>query len=228
MILNGLKILEQYAPQVSQAVSVIQDEVFSDGELSAMEKHLLLTGVYAARRMEDSMLYHTKEAIGCGASIEEIADILATCIISRGIPAWLTGVEAIKLAMALCETEEKDLLQKTIREFQSVEECIRYYEKEFETLPDWVAMLKEYQPDVLYKYTNLRNTLLVNHQVSRKLKELMLTAINVCDQYRKGINIHVANARHLGAKNKEIAEVSLLCLTVIGISGWMTGSSLIE
>ncbi|WP_307478887.1 carboxymuconolactone decarboxylase family protein [Cytobacillus purgationiresistens] len=226
--LNEFDLMKKYASHVHEAVATMNEAIFADGSLSKKEKHLILIGVNAGRRYEDSMLFHTKEALISGASAEEIADVLSTCIISRGIPAWLSGIEAIKLAVNEGSNDTVVLNTEKGKEFQSVEECITYYENEFDTLPDWVALLKQFNPDVLYKYSNLRNAILTDHCVSRKLKELTLTAINICDQYEKGINIHLKNARNLGATEDEIAEVSLLCMFASGISGWRTGSAYLE
>lgn len=217
--------MHQYAPKVLEHYTMLRQEVLVDGKLSKKDKELILVGINASRRYERSMIHHTKGALDSGATVDEIADIIATCIISRGIPAWLTGIEAIKYAISELDGQSCPL-QKTEedRSFASVEDCLKYYDQEFERTPDWVDLLKKYNPEVLLRYSNLRNTVLVDNRVSRKLKELVLVAINVCEHYKKGIEIHVNNARELGASDEEIAEVSLVALLTAGIPAWLEGS----
>jgi alkylhydroperoxidase/carboxymuconolactone decarboxylase family protein YurZ len=216
--------MKQYAPKALAHYTMLSKEILVDGKLSEKEKELILVGVNAGRRNERSMLFHTKNAINLGATVDEIADIITTCIISRGIPAWLTGIEAIKYAVN--ELNGKSILsqENENRSFSSIEECLSYYKQEFETLPDWVELLKQYNPEVLFRYSNLRNTVLVDRRVSRKIKELVLVAINICEHYKKGIDIHINNAKELGANDDEIAEVSLLCVLTAGIPAWIEGS----
>ena len=221
--------MHQYAPKALEYYTKLREEILVDGKVSKKDKELILVGINASRRYERSMLYHTKGAIDAGATVDEIADVIATCIISRGIPAWLTGIEAIKYAVneLAGPTSLNQKNERENRHFESIEDCLQYYEQEFASTPDWVELLKQYNPDVLFRYSNLRNTALSDHHVSRKLKELILVAINVCEHYKKGIEIHVNNARELGATDEEIAEVSLVGVLTAGIPAWFEGSEFI-
>lgn len=194
----------------------MMDSLLNDSGLTKKEKTLLLVGLFAAKREEEAMLHFTKTAIDAGNSVKEIAELISSAIISRGIPTWLSGIEAISLAIQLTNDQQK-IEAPVVSAFDNIEECVKYYESEFETLPTWIRYLADYAPDVLLKYSNLRTTSLRDGKVSRLLKELLLYAINVCDNYSKGIKIHKTNVLQMGATEQELTDVKTICIYAIGI-----------
>ncbi len=191
--------------------------LLNDSSLSKKDKSLLLVGLFAARREEQAMIHFTEVAIDAGNTANEIAELISSAIISRGIPAWLSGIGAITKAIELSGKTELTIESKNISAFSTQEECISYYQSEFEKLPRWIAYLVEYAPDTLLKYSNLRTTILRDGVVSRFLKELLLYAINICDQYPKGIDIHKTNAIQLGATDEVLQDTRTICIYAVGI-----------
>lgn len=191
--------------------------LLNDSSLSKKDKSLLLVGLFAARREEQAMIHFTEVAIDAGNTVNEIAELISSAIISRGIPAWLSGIDAITKAIELTGKTELTIESKNISAFSTQEECISYYQSEFEQLPRWIAYLVEYAPDTLLKYSNLRITILRDGVVSRFLKELLLYAINICDQYPKGIDIHKTNAIQLGATDEVLQDTRTICIYAVGI-----------
>ena len=192
----------------------------TEGALTKKEKTLLLVGLFAARREEKQMLYFAKLAVEAGNSVAEMAELIASAIISRGIPTWLSGIDAISYAIQLSgEAREAQATKKReeVVTFSSQQECIDYYQSEFPVLPTWIQYLVDYAPDTLLKYSNLRTTSLRDGAVSRCLKELLLYAINVCDGYEKGILIHKVNAISFGASVEILVEVKAICIYAAGI-----------
>lgn len=218
--------MEQFSPKAFECYTKLRNEIMADGMISKKDKQLILVGVNAAGRYERGMIEHTKGAIDSGATVEEIADIIATCIISRGIPAWLTGIKSILYAINELDGKRTGIeLEEIDLSFKTLEDCLNYYEAEFSGAgPQWVNLLKQFRPNVLHQYSNLRNNILTDHYVPRKLKEFLLIAINVCERYKEGIQIHVTNAKKLGATDEEIAEVSLVGLLTAGFPSWVEGS----
>ncbi len=178
---------------------------------------MLLVGLFAARREEKQMLYFVKQAVEAGNTVAEVAELIASAIISRGIPTWLSGIEAISYAKQLSGDIQIVEEGGEVATFSSQQECIDYYQEEFDVLPKWIQYLVDYAPDVLLKYSNLRMTSLRDDVVSRLLKELLLYAINVCEAYEKGILIHKANALSLGGSAAVLEEVKALCIYAVGI-----------
>jgi len=191
--------------------------LLTEGALTRKEKTLLLVGLFAARREEKQMLYFVKQAVEEGNAVTEMAELIASAIISRGIPTWLSGIEAITYAIQLSGDAQATKIGKEVDAFSSQQECIDYYQREFDVLPTWIQYLVDYAPDILLTYSNLRTTSLRDGAVSRLLKELLLYAINVCDGYEKGILIHKTNAISLGASVDILDEVKAICIYTVGI-----------
>jgi len=198
-------------------MSSMYQALLTEGALTKKEKTLLLVGLFAARREEKQMLYFVKQAVEEGNSVTEIAELIASAIISRGIPTWLSGIEAISYAIQLSGDAQTTEMGEEVDTFSSQQECIDYYHGEFDVLPTWIQYLVDYAPDTLLKYSNLRTTSLRDGAVSRLLKELLLYAINVCDTYEKGILIHKVNAISLGASVDVLVEVKALCIYAVGL-----------
>lgn len=191
--------------------------LLQSSSLSKKDKSLLLVGLFAARREEQAMLHFTEAAIEAGNTVQEIAELISAAIISRGIPTWLSGIDAISKAIELTGKAESSIESQNISAFSTQEACISYYQSEFEQLPKWIEYLVDYAPDTLLKYSNLRTTVLRDGVVSRYLKELLLYAINICDQYPKGIDIHKTNAITLGATDEVLLDARTICIYVVGI-----------
>lgn len=191
--------------------------LLKDSHLSKKDKSLLLVGLFAARREEQAMLHFTEVAIEAGNTVNEIAELISAAIISRGIPTWLSGIEAITKAIELTGKAESSKEPQNISAFSTQEACVSYYQTEFDELPKWIVYLVDYAPDTLLKYSNLRTTSLRDGDVSRFLKELLLYAINVCDQYPKGIDIHKTNAIQLGATDEVLQDTRTICIYAVGI-----------
>ncbi|MDF2067349.1 carboxymuconolactone decarboxylase family protein [Bacillus sp. Cr_A10] len=191
--------------------------LLQDSSLSKKEKSLLLVGLFAARREEQAMLHFTEVAIDAGNTVNEIAELISAAIISRGIPTWLSGIDAISKAIEITGETESSIEAQNVSAFSTQEDCVSYYQSEFEQLPKWIQYLVDYAPDTLLKYSNLRTTSLRDGVVSRHLKELLLYAINLCDQYPKGINIHKTNAIQLGATDAVLEDIKTTCIYAVGI-----------
>lgn len=198
-------------------MSSVYQALLTEGALTRKEKTLLLVGLFAARREEKQMLYFVKQAVEEGNAVTEMAELIASAIISRGIPTWLSGIEAITYAIQLSGDAQATKIGKEVDAFSSQQECIDYYQREFDVLPTWIQYLVDYAPDTLLTYSNLRTTSLRDGAVSRLLKELLLYAINVCDGYEKGILIHKTNAISLGASVDILDEVKAICIYAVGI-----------
>ncbi|NHM32893.1 carboxymuconolactone decarboxylase family protein [Neobacillus terrae] len=216
--------MHQFSPTALDHYTALRNEILVKGKMKQKDKELILVGVNAARRYERSMLYHTKGAIDAGATVEEIIEIISTCIISRGIPAWMTGIKAISYALNDLKGQYSIEPVHEEKGFTSVEECLNFFRDGSGAVPEWLNLLGKHNPDVLIQYCSLRKIVLKEQAVSRKLKELLLVGINVCERYKEGVALHVKGARNFGATDEEIAEISLVGLLTAGIPAWFEGS----
>jgi alkylhydroperoxidase/carboxymuconolactone decarboxylase family protein YurZ len=83
--------------------------------------------------------------------------------------------------------------------------------------PLWTT-LQEWDPEFLEAYLRLRNVPYQKGPLSKKVKELILIAINAATThlYGPGVRRHIRNALQHGATREEILEVIQLT-TVLGI-----------
>ncbi len=221
--------MNKYSSNSLQHYFNLRNNILVEGHLSRKEKELILVGINAARRYERSMIYHTKGALDAGATVVELSEILTTCIISRGIPAWLEGMKAIQYAEAyLQKSSDQSVGNNAVVELQNAEDALVYYQEAMGAVPKWANLLNTYEPNVLVAYSNLRKEVLRDGSLSRKTKELLLIGINVSERYKEGTRIHVEGARKLGATDEEIAEVTLTALLTAGIPAWFEGSDFLE
>jgi len=216
----------RFSPEGFKHYTLLRNEVLRDGALSRKEKELILVGINAARRYERSMLFHTKGAIDAGATIEELAEIAAVCVLSRGIPAWFTGVEAIRYAERYMA--EKGIVRSPgeaeeaagVPAARTLDEALDYFRREASGVPEWASAMASFQPQALVGYAALRQQLLRDGAVSRKLKELTLLGINLAERYPRGVMLHAEGARRHGASSEQIAETALTALLTGGIPSW--------
>lgn len=216
----------RFSPDGFKYYTLLRNEALKDGALSRKEKELILVGINAARRYERSLLFHTKGAIDAGATVDELAEIAAVCILSRGIPAWFTGVEAIRYAE--CYMAEKGLTQNSreakdappVNPARTMDEALAYFQGEASRLPEWASIMASRKPEALIGYAALRQHLLRDGAVSRKLKELTLLGINLAERYPPGVRLHAEGARNHGASGEQIAETALTALLTGGIPAW--------
>ncbi|HEY8528248.1 MAG TPA: carboxymuconolactone decarboxylase family protein [Paenibacillaceae bacterium] len=74
----------------------------------------------------------------------------------------------------------------------------------------------------------MRQQLLRDGAVSRKLKELTLLGINLAERYPRGVKLHAEGARKCGASDEQIAETALTALLTGGIPAWFEVVDVLE
>lgn len=228
---DWFKGLKEYQSQALVHLKNFKEEVMSEGVISRKDKELILVGINAARRHEDSMLYHTKNAANSGATINELVEILTPCILSRGIPAWFEGVNAIQFFNIYTKKEPRKKYNSYTNyiDLKSVDDVIEYFKTEAGGVKsEWVEVMEREVSEILLHYGNLRASILKDGVVSRKLKEFVLIGINIAERYEKGAELHIRSARKLGATDQEITEVVVTSLLTAGIPAWFEGSEFIK
>jgi AhpD family alkylhydroperoxidase len=197
--------LDGAAPDAYQAYLALRGTVLRDGVLSRKEKDLLLVGVNAARRYRPSLLGHTRLAVQEGATPEEVLEAVLVGILSRGIPAWMEGLEAVELA------ERHAGRKARLPEAGDAAD---------DAQPGWLAALHERAPAAGDAYRRLRATLLLNGQLPRLFRELVLVGINLSEGYEPGVRLHAGNARRFGADDRHLVETALTMVLTAGIPAW--------
>lgn len=178
--------------------------IVADTELKEKHKLLISIGLLAGLRDEEKIKRIFKKWRKC-LSVEEIVDSTSPVILSRGIPSWFTITNAL-------EKEIGDLLNREENPYKlikNLESALEYSYRENgkeHNLKNWQILLLKYKPETLIDYSSLRSNLLVESEVPRKIKELILMNINFVDYYPQGIELHQNLARKFGASEDEILE----------------------
>lgn len=219
--------MHETVPDALRHYTELRTTVMKNGALSRKEKELILIGVNAARRYETSLLYHVKGAMDAGATSSEVADTVLTAVISRGLPAWLEGQKAVTFALDYeAQRGENTDPQRELSlqpPLLTIEDCDAYCVSTFGGIPEWALKMRDFQPDVLVSYMNLRKGTLRDNQIPAKLKELVLVAINAAERYELGVAIHTKGAFAQGVTKAELAECLLTAVLTAGIPAWFTG-----
>jgi len=95
------ELLGRYLPEAMANWIELRKSIFPDpavGGLTLREKELICTAIEIARRQPDTTL-HAKLAIRAGASVKDVAEVCAICILLGGMMSYIaTGASALKAA----------------------------------------------------------------------------------------------------------------------------------
>ena len=160
---------------------------------------------------------HIKQAIGYGATAQEIMEVLeltATLGIHAcniGVPILLEELEAAGQPISRDMSEHQQQLKADFEEK-------RGYWHQF-----WNEVLL-LDPDFFEAYTSFSSVPWVSGTLEPKIKELIYTAFDVSAThlYEPGLRLHIQNAIGYGATREEILEVIELA-SVIGIHSCTVG-----
>jgi len=198
-------------------------EIWKERMLSAKDKMLILIGVYVSkgwgRFVEDFLLDQIKDL---HISADEIMEILKIAVVSRGITAVSGGFnvfDELKRSDKLLETKDEAASSK------SAEDIMEYFRSRFGKAPAWVEVFGKNFPIILENYHLMRSNAVDEGLVSRKIKELILIAVNAADIYDEGMKIHINGALQSGASKEEIWEALLVATMVGGVVSWIAGIS---
>ncbi|BDG59842.1 carboxymuconolactone decarboxylase family protein [Caldinitratiruptor microaerophilus] len=194
-----------------------------DGALPRRYKELILVAINAARRYEPSMLMHTRGAIQAGATAAEVVEILLPCILSRGIPAWFTGMKAVDLALQLAGASSPRGSSTADEVAPALSDALAYFKSDLGDVPAWAAALHAASPKAARAYAILRAAILRDGVLPRWVKELALAGVNAAERYPQGFELHARTALRLGATRQQLAETLLVAVLTAGIPAWFTG-----
>lgn len=161
---------------------------------------------------EPGLRQHIRNAIGYGATKQEIMEVLELTSV-LGIHTCILGVPVLlqELAATNAEAEKTDWTPRRLKLKAEFEEK-RGYWNEF-----WEGLLA-LDPDFFDAYLRFSAVPWVSGVLEPKVKELIYTAIDASTThlYEPGLRQHVRNALRYGASKEEIMEVYELA-SVLGI-----------
>jgi alkylhydroperoxidase/carboxymuconolactone decarboxylase family protein YurZ len=206
-------------PDFFEAYLSFSSVPWRNGPLEPKVKELVLVAMDAAAThlFEPGIRQHVRNAIGHGATAEELMEVLELTS-TLGIHACNIGVPILVEELAAAgqpiaqELDERRAALKT--EFTEK----RGYWHQF-----WHEILV-LDPDFFESYIHFSSVPWVTGTLEPKIKELIYTAFDVSAThlYEPGLRLHIKNAIGYGATKEEILEVMELA-SVIGIHSCMVG-----
>lgn len=93
---KGLRNLNGAIPETAQAFGGLGKAVKTGGVLDFKTKEFVALGIAVADRCEPCISLHVEALAKCGASREEVADVLSMCIQMGGGPAMMYSAKALE------------------------------------------------------------------------------------------------------------------------------------
>jgi alkylhydroperoxidase/carboxymuconolactone decarboxylase family protein YurZ len=113
-------------------------------------------------------------------------------------------------------------------EASSREDILEYFRANMGEVPAWIRMMDEALPRGIERYYGLRNRILCDGALPRRIKELTLVAVNAAGLYDEGLRIHAIGVMNTGGSRKELLEGLLLAFIGGGIVAWLEGIRVLE
>ena len=163
---------------------------------------------------------HIKNALNCGATQEEVMEVLELTSV-LGIHTCTLGVPLlIEELRDMGRGHEFDVIELNEREKKLKEQFIgnRGYWNEL-----WDSLLK-LSPEFFEAYLEFSSVPWQSGPLPPKIKEFIYIAIDTATThlYQEGARQHIRNALELGATKEEIMEV-LQCTSVLGVHSTVEG-----
>jgi AhpD family alkylhydroperoxidase len=82
-------------PEVMKAFATLSDAASAPGTLDAKTKELIALGIAVINRCDECIAVHVQEALGAGATKQDIVETLGVAIMMGGGPAVMYSTHAI-------------------------------------------------------------------------------------------------------------------------------------
>jgi alkylhydroperoxidase/carboxymuconolactone decarboxylase family protein YurZ len=222
---DWVEAVSQRMPHTHARYNGLLADIWSGGFLSKKEKLLVLLGICLGQGRSE-MTRQIMRVISESASVKdsELLEIVSTVMLSRGpiafLTAWKGGV--------LNGESETDVLSESDEAKTSREDILEYFRANMGEVPAWIRTLDEALPSGIEKYYGLRNQILNDGALPRKIKELTLTAVNAATLYEEGLRIHAMGFLNTGGSRGGLLEGLLLAFIGGGIVAWLEGIAVLD
>lgn len=90
--------LGEQAPEVMGAFGTLHEVGSADGALSTKTKELIALAIGIAVHCDGCIAFHVHDALGAGATKEEIAETIGVAVLMGGGPSVVYGCQALEAA----------------------------------------------------------------------------------------------------------------------------------
>lgn len=102
-------------------------------------------------------------------------------------------------------------------------DTLRFFERVYGEVPEWVQKMYQQNSGALEAYTALRCSVMEEGALSRKEKEWILVGVNAARRYERSMLYHTKGAMDAGSTPDELAEILLPCILSRGLPAWLEG-----
>ncbi|MFO7770998.1 carboxymuconolactone decarboxylase family protein [Roseovarius gahaiensis] len=92
---QNLRALNKAIPDTAQAFGALGKSVKEGGTLEFKTKEFVALGIAVATKCEDCIALHIEALIRCGATRDEISDVLGMCLQMGGGPSMMYAAKAL-------------------------------------------------------------------------------------------------------------------------------------
>lgn len=222
-----LESMAYYTPVFYEGFKKLTLGILGEGAIPSRIKELILACVYAFQGFTDGAELHMKNAIELGASDEEVAEMLAALVLSRGPRIYFEGLKVWKKAGG--KPKSTKLHSDSSGQSSSEERMLNYFEDYYgSTLPHIRALAENRRLEVLEGYYEMRRFCLSDTVLPQKYKEFLYIAVNAADMRPEAMELHVKGAYKMGVSKEEILEAMLLGIMAGGVASWLYASIVFE
>lgn len=101
---QNLRALNKAIPETAQAFGALGKSVKEGGTLEFKTKEFVALGIAVATKCEACIALHIEALIRCGATRDEISDVLGMCLQMGGGPSMMYAAKALACYDELSET----------------------------------------------------------------------------------------------------------------------------
>jgi alkylhydroperoxidase/carboxymuconolactone decarboxylase family protein YurZ len=212
---------------------IFRDRKIDEGPtpgLTRKEKELILMALNCIQVRASLAGLHARAAMASGAVLGEVIEVAVLTILERGMAQFkMAGLAAIEEAEAAAQsTPDSSVVTaaQTTGESKQRGADIHAYIRETlgVELPDMWAKLEKVAPYALDGYMRIRQGVL-NKQgaATKRLKELVVTAMDVSISNSWGAPVHVTQAVRDGATVQDVVETVALAMIEGGLPVYCNG-----
>lgn len=193
-----VSLFEQYNPNVAHAFANAAKANKGDKALTQKQKEYMSLAIGIAVKCEACTKTHAKKAVEAGATMEELAELVGTCVMMGGGPSTAFGRLALETAKAAgAKDAEKKINLKEITEFVG----------ELSDTDAVDALLKEHIPEFAKKYSMIGKNVMRDGYLTIKEKEMISLAIAMSVRCDGCMNYHGAQCAKVGVTEAELADI---------------------
>lgn len=224
---DWLETMNYYTPAFYDGFNRMTLGLLIEGTIPRYIKELIVACICTLQGFIRGAILHMKNAIELGATDDEIAEMLAAMVLSRGPRVYVEGLKVWQAAGG--KPQKRKLPDDSTRQALNEKKIKEYFENYYgASLPHIRVLVENKQFDVLQGYYDMRTFCVADHVLPQKFKEFLYIAVNSADMRPEIAELHIKGALQAGIPKEEILESLLLGIMAGGVASWLYASKIYE